>query len=160
MQAWRRWRERVAGLPIVSQSVFGATLDQPILLRLVAWFNRATVCLYLLYAAWGLVATMNAIPSVNSVATNQFQLTWTLCIAITAAASGLAATWFPRLAKLEMYTAGSLIGLVLFYTAVLGWRWLGQGDPGAAAAFILSWTYTLVPAVRVGFIFRALRGDR
>jgi len=123
---------------------------------LVTAFHRGTTVKYLLIAAWGVVGAILGVPSLQTVYGHTFQVVYSLIVAAVALVSAFAAAYFPKHARLELFSASVLIALMLAYPACLAWMIFHHSSLTLAAPGVMSLTLLVIPAVRVAFVYRWL----
>jgi hypothetical protein len=142
---------------IYRASVFAPITRELVGVRLMATlFHRGTATLYLGYTIWAIASAIFGIPSLQQTQGEIWQVGFSLLVFIACAPAAVGATFFPRLARLEMFAAASFVGLILFYVIELAVTGLASGDAGRPISAILIGTVMIFPAIRVVFIYFTL----
>jgi len=122
---------------------------------LAVLFHRSAATLYLIYSAWGVAAIFGSIPTIINFQGDTAQTFFSLLIAPISFLAFIGALYFPKLARLEMYSASSLVTLVAIYEFFVGYAFL-QGDGPHGVAFILNLSHLVIPISRIIFIYVTL----
>jgi len=122
---------------------------------LAVLFHRSAATLYLIYALWSVAAIFGSIPSIVQLQGDLVQDFFSLLVAPIAFAAFVGAVYFPKLARLEMYTAASLVTLVFVYEIFVAITFF-QGDPSKGVGFILNLSHLVIPTARIIFIYVTL----
>lgn len=123
---------------------------------LAVYYHRSAATLYALYAAWGVAAFINNIPSFTTESSHDFFDFFTTLVAPVAVAAFFGALYFPRTGRLELFAAAALATLVVVFLVLTGLSAVHSTDPRAWVNFILNITHLVIPISRVAFIFRTL----
>lgn len=121
---------------------------------LAVLFHRSAVTLYLIYFLWAVVALIASSPILIVGQSDLVSYLLSLFILPIASLCTIGALYFPRMARLEMYSAGSLASLVVIYEVFVFISAI-QGHP-TADGFVLNLSHLVIPVVRVVFIYLTL----
>lgn len=150
------------GPPNLVQRIYRASVFAPITRELVGvrlmvtLFHRGTATLYLGYTLWAIASGLFGIPSLQQAQGDVWQVGFSFLVLLVCAPAAIGATFFPRLARLEMFAASSFVGLLLFYIGTLVVTGFEAGDAGRSITSILIGTVAIFPAIRVAFIYFTL----
>lgn len=129
---------------------------------LAVLFHRSAATLYLIYFFWALSSIFWEIPSIILLQGDVVQIIFSIVVMPIAFCAFIGALYFPKLARLEMYAASSLVTLVVIYEIFIAWRFfLGDSDYGVS--FILNLSHLVIPVSRIIFTYVTLvkqAGDR
>lgn len=130
----------------VFRSIRGKTMDGVF----TNMFHRTAATLYALYALWGAIVVADGLPTLVNQQGSEWTTIFALFVVATAGPAALAATFFPRLAQIELYAGVSFAALLLVYLFfVLVNLWEGIGS---AASTELIASVVVVPVARTAII--------
>jgi hypothetical protein len=142
---------------IYRASVFAPITRELVGVRLMATlFHRGSATLYLGYAIWGIASAIFGIPSLIETHGHLWQIGFSFLVFMACAPAAVGATFFPKLARLEMFMASAFVGLIVLYIGTLIVSGIVGHDPGRPISAILIGTVLIFPAIRVIFIYYAL----
>ena len=122
---------------------------------LAVLFHRSAATLYLIYSLWGITSIFGSLPSIVAAQGDIVQIVFSLMVAPISFAAFVGALYFPKFARLEMYTASALFTLVGLYELVVFWQFT-QGNPSYGPQFVLNISHLVIPGSRVLFIYLTL----
>jgi len=122
---------------------------------LAVLYHRSAATLYLIYFLWGIASIFGSIPTLVEAQGDFFQIAFSTLVLPTAFCALLGATFFPKFARLEMYSAASLVTLVLVYEVFIALAFF-QGDVARGVSFVLNSSFLVIPISRVIFIYLTL----
>lgn len=146
---------------IISRTVFSPikkdwTLDK----ILAVLFHRTAVTLYFLYFLWGIATILRLLPGVLSFHGDIITTAFALLVIPIALLACIGALYFPKYARLEMYTAASFVTLVIGYEIfVVIDVVIADVIPGEtvlSTSLILITSRLVVPLARLSFIYASL----
>jgi hypothetical protein len=119
---------------------------------LVVLFHRSAALLYLIYSLWGISSIFGSIPSIVQTQGDWVSIFFSALVTPISFVAFVGATYFPRFARLEMYTAASLVTLVTIYEffEVLAFF---QGNEHAGVSLVLNLSLLVIPISRVILIY-------
>lgn len=142
---------------IYKASVFSPITRELVGVRLlVTLFHRGMAVLYFLFAVWGVASAVFGIPSLQQSQGHLWQFVYSLLVFAAAAPAMIGSTFFPRLARLEMYASSSFVSLIVFYIAQLFIGGVLSGDASRPITSILIATIAVFPILDVVFIYLTL----
>lgn len=121
-------------------------------------FHRSAVTLYLIYVLWAAASLVLRWPPLHAGGTDIGEIIaelLSLFILPLAGISLLGALYFPKLARLEMFSAGSFVTLVFLYEVYVAID-VFTGNFDNAANLILNTSHLVIPIVRIVFIYLTL----
>lgn len=122
---------------------------------LAVLYHRSAATLYLIYALWGVASVFGSIPTIVAAQGNLIQSFFSLLVAPISFTAFIGALYFPKLARLEMYCAASLVTLVVVYEIFVAIAFF-QGNPPNGVGFILNLSHLVIPTSRIIFIYLTL----
>jgi hypothetical protein len=137
-------------------NVFRTTKGQNLVAadRLLVAFHRGTAILYALVAVWGVAIAAIGLPSLHTVFGPELQRVYAVTVAVVAAASAYAATYFPKRSRFELYSASTLVTLWALYPVTLATLVITGNAYTYSGPLVLSLTFLAIPAVRIDFVYR------
>lgn len=117
-------------------------------------FHRSAFTIYSIYAVWGTIYILNAIPSLAN-PSNLFVSSFGFFIAPIAFISAMGALRFPRWGRMELFAASSLITLVTIFLVLISGKAFA-GDIRAIDNLILNCVHLVIPIARVVYIYKTL----
>lgn len=124
--------------------------------KIAVFYHRATVVMYSLFLAWGLVALKIDWPNFFTNEVTTFINLFAIATIPASALAAFGALYFPRLARLEMFAAGALCGLIIAFLSLVFWESYIQGSESASRSFWIDLTLIVIPLSRVLLIFGSL----
>lgn len=118
-------------------------------------FHRSAVTLYLIYILWAFASLILRWPILDPHDGEIISELLSLFILPCAFVSLIGALYFPRLARLEMFSAGSFVTLVFLYEVYVAVDFFG-GNFSNGANLILNLSHLVIPIVRIVFIYLTL----
>lgn len=137
-------------------SVF-AHVPDPLLVppaRLIAYFHRASVFMYATFAVWGAVGSFVGVSPLLDPIDDLWQSVFSAAVFVVAFLATIGALFFPSLARLELFSSSSLVGMLCFYIIIL--LAIGKHDPAYGTVAVLMINLCVIPSTRVLFIYRAM----
>lgn len=139
-----------------SKAVFNRSVFRPLphgtpmndILAMLSHRFAATV--YMLYAVWAIVSIITGIPTIVNEAGISFQIIFSSVVLIIAGPACIGATFWPVLARLELFFSSGFLGLLALYMYFVINNVVNNG--GSWAGTILILTYMALPAYRVAII--------
>lgn len=122
---------------------------------LAVLFHRSAATLYLIYFFWGLSSIFVHIPSLTEEQNDIVQTAFAFLVIPTSLLAFVGATYFPKFARLEMYTAAALVTLIIIYEAFILIDFLNS-SPSDGVNFILNLSHLIIPIARIVFIYVTL----
>lgn len=113
---------------------------------LAVLFHRLAATTYLLYALWAVFAIIDGIPSITRAQGDIFTFWFATAILVVTLPACLGATFWPRLARLELFAGGSFTGLLVFYYFVLFRGVIEQHT--SIAGFVILLSVVILPLCR------------
>ena len=117
---------------------------------LAVLFHRLAATLYLLYSLWAIVSIITGIPSISRLQGDTFQLIFSSVVLITTAPACVGATFWPILARLELFFSSGFIGLLLLYMYFVIYNILFSHGSWAGSLLVVG--YIVLPICRVVII--------
>lgn len=137
---------------ILSQSVFrkipkGAQMDT----ILATLFHRSAATLYFIYALWATFALVfSVIPVTQGLGAFSGQLVFPLLVFATSAPACFGATFWPNMARLELFSgSGFVMGILIYLFFVFQETVLRAGN---WAGFIVLLSILVIPAARTAIV--------
>lgn len=143
----RTWRDTV----FRNQKVYAHPNE-----RLAITFHRASVVMYLLFAIWGIASLRISLPAMMNPDFRAFDDWFSIYIIPASLAAAVGATYFPRMARLEMFSAGALVGLVSVFLGFVAWEAIVLGSDSAARNIWIDIALVVIPVSRIIIIFGSL----
>jgi hypothetical protein len=155
---------------IVTHSVFRRLLPgTPMDTVLATLFHRSAATMYGIYTLWAIVAFITGIiPIIDGFGTLIGRVIFPALILITAALSGIGASFWPNMARLELFAGSSFVMALIIYIVYIGAR-VVSGESGSSwAGFIIATSYLVIPTARTVLVIilllrqaeeRKLQGD-
>lgn len=112
--------------------------------------HRFAATVYLIYAVWAVVSIITGIPSISREAGITFQLILSSLVLIIAGPACIGATFWPILARLELFFSSGFIGLLGLYLYFAINNVLTNNGSWAGSILVLS--FIVLPAYRVAII--------
>lgn len=123
---------------IFRRSVFHSTPPSYAMSDLISTlFHRMAATVYLIYSAWAAVAIWGGIPALTSLAGIQWATIFAAIFLSSTALACLGATFFPALARLELYAGAAFSALLIVYFLFTFIAALFNGGSGTAPLFVL-----------------------
>lgn len=117
-------------------------------------FHRSAATLYLIYSIWAFGQLFQPIPSLAGGANELVQYIFPFFVLLASVPACIGATFWPRLARLEMFAGSSFVAMLGVYLIYLGFYYIGEGT--SFASWILNVAHVVVPAARVAYIYLTL----
>lgn len=118
-------------------------------------FHRSAVTLYLIYVMWAVASLVIKWPLLDEHPGETITELLSLFIIPLAGISLIGALYFPRMARLEMFSAGSFVTLVFLFEIYGAVIFFG-GNFETGANLILNTSHLVIPIVRIVFIYLTL----
>lgn len=118
-------------------------------------FHRSAATLYLIYGCWGLVSIFGSIPTLVHFQGDVVQLVFSFLVMPMSFCAFVGALFFPAFARIEMFSAASLVTLVTIYEVFVFIAFL-QGDVPHGVGFVLNLSHLVIPIARIVFIYVTL----
>ena len=115
---------------------------------LASLFHRASATIYACYVVWSIVAIFNGIPSLVAANGSQWQVLFSIAVAITATPAMFGATFWPLFARLEAFAGSAFVGLILLYIGFLVANQLAGVGTGSWAGVFLIMSILVIPGCR------------
>ena len=134
------------------KSIFARSVFRPIPRNapmndiLAVLFHRLAASVYLIYTLWAIVSIIDGLPSIIRERGDTFQLAFSILVLLTTGPSCLGATFWPLLARIELFFGSSFVGLLILYLYFLVQNALY--NTGSWPGFILIWSIIILPACR------------
>lgn len=134
---------------------------------LATMFHRSAATLYFLYTLWACIALITGImPLTEGLGDLIGRLVFPVLVLCTAGPAGIGASFWPNMARLELFAGSAFVMALLIYLWFIGARIL-TGE-GTWAGLIVSLSYLVIPAARTVLVIilllrqaeeRKLQGD-
>ena len=134
---------------------------------LATMFHRSAATLYFLYFVWASIALVTGIlPLTEGLGEMIGRLLFPVLVLITAGGAGVGASFWPNMARLELFAGSAFVMTLLIYLWFIGARVL-SGESNLAA-LIVSLSYVVIPTARTVLVIilllrqaeeRKLQGD-
>lgn len=147
---------------IFRRSVFKPIpVDTPMNDVLAVLFHRLAATVYLSYVLWGIVSLIYGLPSIVRAQGAEFQVLFSIGVIVTAAPSCIGSTFWPVLARLELFSSSGFISLLLLYGYFLAMNVIEHG--GSPAGIFLIISAAVMPSCRavviVVLLLRQAKGE-
>ena len=114
---------------------------------LAVLFHRSAATLYFIYSLWAISAlVVGILPITENLGSTIGTLVFPLLIVLTAAPAGIGATFWPNMARLELFSGSSFCMVLLIYLYFIGARAVtGEGN---WAGLLVSLSFLVIPVAR------------
>lgn len=123
--------------------------------RLAVYSHRGAALIYLIYAAWGILSIIGSVPSIAEALGHIPQIFFSFIMVLITIPAFVGASFFPRLARLELFSASSLAMALAVYEAIILLSAIG-GDFTRWASVVLISSTLIIPVTRIIFIYVTL----
>jgi len=132
---------------ILSRSVFSPILPNTAMNDVLAiLFHRLAATVYMLYGLWATITIVSGIPPITQAEGDMYQIIFSTLVLITTIPACVGATFWPVLARLELFAGSGFLGLTLLYLYfILQSVILGEAT---WSGFTLIWSIVILPASR------------
>jgi hypothetical protein len=132
---------------IITTSVFKSIPDNTAMNDVLATiFHRFSATVYAFYSLWAVISVFDGLPTIVKAEGDHFQFWFSVLVLITAAPSCLGATFWPHLARIELFFGASFGGLIALYLYFI-LKNVIEGD-GSFAGWFLIWSIMVLPTCR------------
>lgn len=121
-------------------------------------FHRATATMYLVYAAWAIVSLIVGLPTVREAQGLNWQIIFSIAVLLTCAPACAGATFWPAMARTELFAGSSFVAGMLVYLVFTIQRAVTEGT-WAGPVLILA--VIVIPTARtvIIVIFLMIQAD-
>lgn len=117
---------------------------------LAVLFHRATATMYLIYSVWATISIVVGIPTLADIQGSEWQIYFSLSVLLTTAPAGLGATFWPAMARTELFAGSSFVAGMLIYLFFSFQRAISGEGSWAGAVILIS--IIVIPLARTAVI--------
>jgi hypothetical protein len=115
---------------------------------LAALFHRASATIYLGYSLWSIAAVFYGIPTLIEARGTDWQVLFSIAVALFSVPACFGATFWPSFARLEAFAGTGFVGLILLYIFYIVVSVVGGIGPSTWASVPLIGTILIIPTCR------------